>query len=117
LSEACEATLLRTLDAICSSSVALKVTEFCFLLHQETMANFMIEQQPDVLFWSTILSAQSESTYPATQVHTGGISRIQKSGITCIQQQGFLNKSTKSGSRHQHCNNMGFGSTILFAEI
>ena len=27
---------------------------------------------------------------------------IQKSRITCIQQQGFLNKSSGSGSRHQH---------------
>ena len=31
-------------------------------------------------------------------------SRIQKSRITCIQQQGFLNNSSKYGSRHQHCN-------------
>ena len=33
LSEACEAILLRTLDAIYSASVVLKATEFCFLLH------------------------------------------------------------------------------------
>jgi hypothetical protein len=29
------------------------------------MENFMIEHHPDVLFWFTVLSAQSESTYPA----------------------------------------------------
>jgi hypothetical protein len=59
MSEACEATFLHTLDAIYSSSMVLKAIEFCFLLHQETMENFMVENQPDVLLWSTILSAQS----------------------------------------------------------
>ena len=34
-------------------------------------------------------------------------SQIHNSRITCIQQQGFLNKSSKSRSRHQHCNNIG----------
>jgi hypothetical protein len=33
LLEDCEATLLRTLDAIYYASVALKATKFCFLLH------------------------------------------------------------------------------------
>jgi hypothetical protein len=52
--------LLRTLDAIYSAFVVLKAIEFCFLLHQETMANFTVENQPDVLFQSTVLSAKSE---------------------------------------------------------
>jgi hypothetical protein len=54
------------LDAIYYVSVVLKAIEFYFLLHQETMENFMEENQPDVLFRSTVLSAQSESTYLAT---------------------------------------------------
>jgi hypothetical protein len=29
------------------------------------MEKFMIEHQPNVLFWFTVLSAQSESAYPA----------------------------------------------------
>jgi hypothetical protein len=52
------------LDAIYSASVVSKATEFCFMLYQETMATLMVEQQLDVLFRSTILSAQSESAYP-----------------------------------------------------
>jgi hypothetical protein len=50
---------------IYSSSVVLKAIEFCFLLHQEIMEKFMVRQQPDVLFSSTVLSSQSVSAYPA----------------------------------------------------
>jgi hypothetical protein len=32
------------------------------------MANFMVEHQLDVFFWSTVLSAQSESAYLANSV-------------------------------------------------
>jgi hypothetical protein len=53
------------LDAIHSTSVVLKVTKFCILLHQETIVNFTVEYQPDVLFRSIVLSAQSESVYSA----------------------------------------------------
>ena len=50
MSEACEATLLRTLNAIYYVSVVLKATELYFLLHQETMENFKVKQQSNVLF-------------------------------------------------------------------
>jgi hypothetical protein len=59
MSEACEAIFLCTLDDTYFDSVVLKTTEFCFLLHQEIMAIFTVRQQMDVLFWSTVLSAQS----------------------------------------------------------
>ena len=49
---------------IYSASMVLNAIEFCFLLHQETMANFKVEHQPDVFFQFTVLSSQSESTYP-----------------------------------------------------
>jgi hypothetical protein len=65
MSEAFEATLLHTLDPIYSASVVLKATEFCFLLYQETMENFTVEKQLDVLFRSTVLFSQSKLTYPA----------------------------------------------------
>jgi hypothetical protein len=65
MSEVYEATLLRTLNDIYFAYVVLKATELFFLQHQETMTTFTIEQQPDVLFWSTILSAQSVSAYPS----------------------------------------------------
>ena len=48
--------------------VVLKDTEFCFLLHQETMTNFTVEHQLDVFFRSTVLSARSESAYPANSI-------------------------------------------------
>jgi hypothetical protein len=48
-----------TLDDTYFDSVVLKTTEFCFLLHQEIMAIFTVRQQLDVLFRSTVLSAQS----------------------------------------------------------
>jgi hypothetical protein len=63
MSEACEVTLLRTLIAIYSASMVLKVTNFCFLLHQETMEKFMVEHQLDVLFRSTVIFALFESAY------------------------------------------------------
>jgi hypothetical protein len=53
------------LDAIYSASVVLKVTKFCILLYQETMVNFMVEYQSNVLFQSIVLFAQSESVYSA----------------------------------------------------
>ena len=59
ISEDCEATLLHTLNATYSASVVLKATEFCFLIHQETMVNFTVRQQPNVLFQSIVLSTQS----------------------------------------------------------
>jgi hypothetical protein len=66
MSKACEATLLHTLDVIFSASMVLKAIEFCFFLHQEPMATFIVEQQSDVLFQSTVLFAQSESAYLAS---------------------------------------------------
>jgi hypothetical protein len=59
LSEACEAIWIHTLDATYSASVVLKATEFCFLMHQETMENFTLRQQSNVLFRSTVVSAQT----------------------------------------------------------
>jgi hypothetical protein len=56
-----------TLNAIYSASAVLKATELCFLLHQETMANSKVKQQPDVLFRSTALPAPI-GIYLQTQV-------------------------------------------------
>jgi len=44
--------------------MVLKAIELCFLLHQETMVDPKVKQQPDVLFQSSALLAQSASTYP-----------------------------------------------------
>jgi hypothetical protein len=110
MSEACEATLLRTLDVIYFAFVVLKATEFCFLLHQGTMANFTITQQLDVLFRSTILSAQSVSAYPCKLNFTlGGISQTISNCALCISQYMLycypvnLSRLTHGLTKHIHC--------------
>ena len=64
MSEVYEAALLHTLNDTYYAYVVFKATKLCFLLHQETMADPKVEQQPDVLFQSTTLPSQSASTYP-----------------------------------------------------
>ena len=59
-----------TLNAIYSASVVLKATELCFLLHQDTMEDPKVKQQPDVLFRSTALPARSASAYPCKLMST-----------------------------------------------
>jgi hypothetical protein len=53
------------------------------------MENSMVEQQSDVLFRSTVLSAQSESAYLVTQVHIGGISQAISNYTSYISQYMF----------------------------
>jgi hypothetical protein len=62
MSEACELKFLHTLNVIYSASVVLKATDICLLLHQETMENFTVKKQLNVLFYSTVLSVHS--SYP-----------------------------------------------------
>jgi hypothetical protein len=47
--------------AIYSASVELRAIDFCFLLNQEIAPEPRLKQQPDVLFLSTLLPAQSAS--------------------------------------------------------
>jgi hypothetical protein len=44
-----------------SASAELKEIDFCFLLNQEIAPEPKLKQQPDVLFLSTTLPAQSTS--------------------------------------------------------
>ena len=53
--------------------------------------------------WSSVIFLVSRSSASFSD----SSSLIQKSRITCIQQQGFMNKSSKWGSHHQHCNDIG----------
>ena len=53
-----------TLAAIYSASVILSATEVCFLLNQDIIVDPKLKQQPETLFLSTALRAQSESIYP-----------------------------------------------------
>ena len=53
-----------------SSSMVVKATKFCFLLHEETMADPKVKQQPDVLFRSTTILAESTSAYRCNLVST-----------------------------------------------
>jgi len=44
-------------------------------------------------------------------------SQTQMLRITCIQQEVFMNHSSKSGSRHQHCNRFGSATLLLKSKL
>jgi hypothetical protein len=54
------------LAAMYSSSTELNATDFCFLLNQETTPDPKLKQQPEVLFLSIVLPAQSASVKPVS---------------------------------------------------
>ena len=52
------------LDAIYYDSTELSATDFCFMLHQDTIPDPMLRQYLEVLFLSTELPAQSAFVNP-----------------------------------------------------
>jgi hypothetical protein len=83
--EACEATLLLTLDSyilfLCDTQGHRVLFFYCI----RTMANFTVEHQLDLFFRSTVLSSQSKSIYPAYSVsHWRHISGCIQLGLVYI---------------------------------